>query len=113
MHCCGNVKDLLPLIIDMGITGIQPLQPNCNNIYELKKEYEGKITFFGNIDIAGVLSFGKPKDVIEDTKKHIDHLAHGGGYVVASSHSIIDTVPFENYIAMIQTAQTYTDYKKF
>lgn len=109
MHCCGNLKDLLPIIIDMGITGIQPVQPNCNDIYSLNEEYGGKITFIGNMDLAGVLGFGTPKEVVEDTKKHIDRLGPNGGYVVCSSHSITDSVPFENYVAMIKTAQTHTD----
>ena len=61
-------------------------------------------------DLAGVLSFGTPTEVVEDTKEHIDRLAPGGSYVVCSSHSITDPVPSENYIAMIETAQTYGKY---
>jgi uroporphyrinogen decarboxylase len=110
MHCCGNVEELLPIIIDMGIVGIHPIQPNCNDIYKLKEKFGNKITFFGNMDIAGVLAFGTPEEVIEDTKTHINKLAPGGGYVVASSHSIIDRIPYENYIAMIKTAQSCTNY---
>ena len=98
------------MISDMRDTGIHPVQPNCNDIYALNDEYGGKMTFFGNIDLAGVLCFGTPKEVIEDTKNHIDRLAPGGGYVVCSSHSITNGVPFENYMAMIKTAQTYTNY---
>lgn len=110
MHCCGNVKDLIPIIIDMGIIAIQALQPNCNDIYALKDEYRGKMAFIGNMDLAGILSFGTPAEVVEDTKRHIDRLAPGGGYVVGSSHSITDDVPPENYIAMIETAQSYGKY---
>lgn len=110
MHCCGNVRDLIPIIIDLGITAIHPVQPNCNDIYALKDEYRGKMAFWGNMDLAGVLSFGTPTEVVEDTKEHIGRLAPGGGYVVCSSHSITDAVPPENYIAMIETAQSYGKY---
>lgn len=110
MHCCGNIADLIPIIIDLGITAIHPVQPNCNDIYALKDEYRGKMAFIGNMDLAGVLSFGTLAEVVEDTKRHIDRLAPGGGYVVGSSHSITDDVPSENYIAMIETAQTYGKY---
>lgn len=110
MHCCANLTDVIPMIIDMGIKAIHPIQPNCNDIYALKKEYGDKMSFVGNMDLAGVLSFGTPEEVVEDTKKHIDKLAPGGGYVVASSHSITDDVPPENYLAMIETAQTYGSY---
>jgi len=110
MHCCANITDLIPIAIDLGIKAIHPLQPNCNDIYALKEKYGDKICFVGNIDLAGVLSFGTPEEVMEDTRKHIDKLAPGGGYVVASSHSITDDVPPQNYIAMIETAQTYGKY---
>ncbi len=110
MHCCANIRDLIPIAIDLGIKAIHPVQPNCNDIYALKKEYGDKMCFVGNMDLAGVLSFGTPDEVIEDTKEHIDRLAPGGGYVVASSHSITDDVPPENYLAMIETAQTYGRY---
>ena len=110
MHCCANITDLIPIAIDLGIKAIHPLQPNCNDIYALKEKYGHKMSFVGNIDLAGVLSFGTPEEVMEDTRKHIDKLAPGGGYVVASSHSITDDVPPQNYIAMIETAQTYGKY---
>ncbi len=110
MHCCANIGDLIPLAIDLGIKAIHPVQPNCNDIYALKEEYGNKMCFVGNIDLAGVLSFGTPDEVIEDIKKHIDKLASGGGYVVASSHSITNDVPPENYLAMIEAAQTYGRY---
>ncbi len=107
MHCCGNVKDLIPYAIELGITALQPIQPNCNDIVALRKKYDGKMTFVGNLDLAGVLSFGSPEEVKTQTKKLIDEVGAGGGYVVCSSHSITNDVPVANYMAMIETAQTY------
>jgi len=110
MHCCANVTDLLPIAAELGITAIHPVQPNCNDIVALKKRYQGEMAFVGNMDLAGVLSFGTPRQVMEDTRKHIEELAEGGGYVVASSHSITDDVPPENYLAMIEACQRYGTY---
>ena len=61
----------------------------------------------GNIDIAGVLAFGTPDDVRADVRMHIDRLAVNGGYVVHSSHSIVDAVPHENLLAMVDEAKSY------
>jgi uroporphyrinogen decarboxylase len=106
-HCCGNVKALVPLAIEMGISALHPLQPNCNDIYAYKKRFGGDLCLMGNMDLAGVLSRGTPDEVRRDTEEHIERLAPGGGYIVASSHSIIDDVPPENYRAMIETAWEY------
>ena len=66
--------------------------------------------FMGNIDLAGLLVYGTPQEVREDTKRHIEKLASGGGYIVGSSHSITDDVPPENYRAMIEATWEYGRY---
>jgi uroporphyrinogen decarboxylase len=103
-HCCGNLRSVIPLAIELGISAVHPIQPTCNNIYDYKKQYGRDMSFMGNIDLAGVLTRGTPGQVREDTREHIAALSTGGGYVVASSHSITDDVPPENYKAMIETA---------
>ncbi|MFZ2636484.1 MAG: uroporphyrinogen decarboxylase family protein [Rectinemataceae bacterium] len=106
-HCCGNVRSFIPMIVEMGGCGIHPVQPNCNDIYAYKREFGKDICFIGNMDIAGVLARGTPEEVTADTKKHIDGLARGGGYVVCSSHSIIDAIPPRNYQAMRESVIAY------
>ncbi len=107
MHCCGNVKNLIPYALELGITALHPLQPNCNDIFALKKAHTGTMAFFGNLDLAGVLTNGSPAEVEKETRQLIEILAPGGGYVVGSSHSITDSVPPDNYYAMIETTQRY------
>jgi uroporphyrinogen decarboxylase len=106
-HCCGKLDQVIPILIEQGIDAVNPVQPNCNNIYELKKQFGQDISFVGNIDIGGVLTFGTPKEVIEDTRQHIENLSYNGGYIAASSHSIIDSIPKENYFAMIEATIKY------
>lgn len=107
VHTCGNGTDLLPLADELGITAIEPLQPTCNDIYQIKKDYGDRFCILGNIDIAGVLAFGTPEEVREDVRVHIDRLAGNGGYVVHSSHSIVDAIPRANFRAMVDEAKTY------
>ena len=107
MHCCGNLTDVIPLALDLGVSAMHPVQPNCNDIYALRKQYDRRMAFIGNADLAGVLRFGTPQEVASDTREHIERLSPGGGYVVASSHSITDDIPPENYIALVEAAQHY------
>jgi len=106
-HCCGNLEKIMPMAIQLGFKAINPIQPTCNDIYQLKKQYGEKICLIGNMDIAGCLAFGTVDEVVKDTREHIDRLSGNGGYVVASSHTITEMVRPENYVAMIETAQTY------
>jgi uroporphyrinogen decarboxylase len=109
-HCCGVQAPILPYMIEWGVNAVHPLQPVANDIYAVKAKYGTKLTLVGNIDVAGLLSYGTPAEVRESVREHIERLADGS-YVVCSSHSIIDSVPPENYIAMVKAAQEFGSYK--
>lgn len=103
-HCCGNLEKILPMAIQMRFKAINPIQPTCNDIYRIKKQYGDEICLIGNMDINACLAYGTVDDVVKDTQEHIDRLSANGGYVVGSSHSITEAVRPENYVAMIETA---------
>jgi uroporphyrinogen decarboxylase len=94
----------MPRLVEWGIHLVSPVQPKCNDIYALKRQYGDRIAFRGNMNIEGVLAFGTPAQVRADTREHIERLAGDGGYVVGSSHSIVDAIPPANYFAMIEAA---------
>jgi len=109
-HCCGDQSALLPHFIQWGVDGVHPLQANANNIYQVFEKYGDRLTLFGNMDVMTVLSYGTPDEVSSDTIEHIQKLSKYGGYVVSSSHSIVDSVPPENFLAMIEAVHTYGVY---
>ena len=109
-HCCGKLEPILPYLVDWGVSAVHPIQPGANDIYAIHDEYGDRLALVGNIDVAGALSHGTPEEVRRDTKEHIERLAGDGGYVVCSSHSIIDSVPPENYRAMVRAAQEFGVY---
>ncbi|MFZ2655009.1 MAG: uroporphyrinogen decarboxylase family protein [Victivallales bacterium] len=101
-HCCGPMADVLPYFKKWEVDAIHPMQTNVNDIYQIHRDYPG-FALVGNIDI-NLLSFGKKEEVVSDTKTHIDRLSDDNSYVVCSSHSIIDSVIPENFLAMVETA---------
>jgi uroporphyrinogen decarboxylase len=107
MHCCGNLTDVIPLALRLGVHALHPFQPSANDIFAVKEKYGDRLTLVGNMDIAGVLAFGTPDEVIVDTREHIERLGTDGRYVCGSSHSIIDAVPPENFLAMVDACHTY------
>lgn len=109
-HCCGNQSLVLPYLARWGVEAVHPIQPVANDIYAVHAEYGDRLTLVGNIDVATVLTFGTPEQVAESTREHIAKLSGDAGYVVASSHSIIDSVPPENYLAMVRAAHEYGVY---
>ncbi len=101
-HCCGQQAPILPYLADWGVEAVHPIQPVANDIYAMKAEWGDRLTLVGNIDVAGCLSHGTPEQVRQSVRQHLERLGRDGGYVVCSSHSIIDSVPPENYLALCQ-----------
>jgi len=109
-HCCGAQAPILPYLADWGVQAVHPIQPEANDIYQVHAEYGDRLTLVGNIDVAGALSFGTAEEVRQETRQHIERLASRGGYVVCSSHSIIDSVIPENYLAMVEATREFGVY---
>jgi uroporphyrinogen decarboxylase len=105
-HCCGSQKEVLPYFDRWGVHAVHPLQPDMNDIYAVREQYP-RLALVGNIGVQEPLSFGTPEDVVADTLDHLERLGPLGGYVMASSHSIIDSIPPENYHAMVETTWQY------
>lgn len=110
-HTDGNINAILEMIINTGIDGIHPLDPEAGmNIKEVKEKFGDRVCVIGNIDTGKVLSESSP-DVVEETvKKTILEVAPGGGYMIASANSIHSKVKPENYIAMLKAARKYGNY---
>ena len=115
-HSDGDLRELLPLLVELGFSAIHPVEPAANDIYEIKQEYGDRICIMGNIDVAGVLAYGSSQDVERDVEEHIKRLAPGGGYVCGSSTHCFYGLPVENCFAMINALHRHgkvrQDHKK-
>jgi 5-methyltetrahydrofolate--homocysteine methyltransferase len=76
-----------------------------------KKKWGSLACLAGNIDIEFPLAHGTPEQVEADVKAHMDVLKPGGGYVCGSSHSIVNYIPHENFIAMLNAIHKYGAYE--
>jgi uroporphyrinogen decarboxylase len=109
-HSDGKLTPLVPLLIDAGFDGIHPIQPQCMDIGQIKKEFGEHACILGNIDCSFLLVFGSPEEVKENVRQTIAQAAPGGGYIISSSNSIHPGVKPENYISMVEAARKYGKY---
>lgn len=110
LHSCGYITDLLPKLKEIGFDAINPLEPTAgNDIFALKKQFGNKITFIGNVS-PQELATGTPEQIAAYTRRLLREMAPGGGYILASGHSINPFVKKENYLAMLEMANKYGSY---
>jgi len=109
-HSDGNLTPLIPSLIEAGVDGIHPIQPQNMDIAETKKQFGDKVCLVGNIDCSYLLVFEGPEEVRQNVKETIEAAAPGGGYIISSSNSIHPGVKPENYIAMVKAARDFGAY---
>jgi len=80
------------------------------NLVELKRRYGRNLVFCGALDTQRVLPYGTSEQVRQEVRRVIDLLGPGGGYLLASVHTIMDEVPPENILAMVDAAVEYGRY---
>ncbi|MCL5071542.1 MAG: hypothetical protein M1308_11700 [Actinobacteria bacterium] len=109
-HSDGKVDDLVEDLIDMGVNCLNPMDPSGVDYRDYKKRYGNRLCLSGNVDIEFPLANGTPDDVDKDVKEHMKVLKPGYGYVATCSHSIVNYIPHENFIAYINAIHEYGVY---
>jgi uroporphyrinogen decarboxylase len=104
-HSDGYILDIIPDLIDMGVSVIN-CQSNCMGNEEIGKRFNGQICFRTDIDRQMVMTFGEPADV----KKHISEVFHflgsKKGGVIACGEIGRDT-PLDNIKAMYEAFNNF------
>ncbi len=112
-HTDGDVFDLIDDFIEIGVDILNPIQTSAgkmSNLEELKKKFDKRIIFCGAIDTQNVLPSGTPDQVKQEVKRVINILGTGGGYMVATVHTVMNEVPPENVLAMVDAVEEYGHY---
>ena len=112
IHTCGSSSWVYEDFIEIGIKGVDTLQPEAVNMSPayLTEHFGGRLNFRGCISTAGPLAYGTPDDVWQNCKETLEIMMPHRGYHFAPTHEIQDNTPTENAIAMYQAAHTLGRY---
>ena len=112
MHTCGSSSWVYEDFIDIGISGVDTLQPEAEKMSPayLAEHFGGRLNFRGCISTAGPLAYGTVEDVWKTCRETLEIMMKCRGYHFAPTHQIQDNSPVENVIAMYQAAHTLGRY---
>ncbi|MCZ7665257.1 MAG: hypothetical protein M5U22_21055 [Thermoleophilia bacterium] len=102
-HSDGAMWPFMEDIVEIGFDGYNPIQPQCMDIGEAKRNLGGRISLIGNIDCRDLLCFSEEEEVERVVRATLEIAAPGGGFVLASSNSLHPGIRSENYLAMVRT----------
>jgi len=105
LHSCGKIEELFKDFIEIGLDGIESLQPQHNDLISLKKKYGEKIAFLGTIDDTEMLKYSTPSEVKKSVSKSIKDLGPAG-YIPGATNFLLDQ-PVQNIFAMLEAIREY------
>jgi uroporphyrinogen decarboxylase len=103
-HTDGDVFNLIDDFVEIGVDILNPIQTSAgkmSNLDAIKERWGDQLTFCGAVDTHHYLPFGTPEEVRQEVQRVLKIMAPGGGYMLSSVHTIMDEVPPENIMAMV------------
>lgn len=114
LHSDGDIAEILPDLVEIGLTTLNPVQPEVIDHAWLQRAFgqapvgEGGLTFYGGISTQTVLPHGTPSQVTEAVAACVRTLAPtGSGLVLAPSHRLTADIPLANVDALLAASTSF------
>jgi uroporphyrinogen decarboxylase len=102
LHSDGDIAEILPDLVEIGLTTLNPVQPEVLDHSWLKHTFGDRLAFYGGVSTQTVLPHGTPPEVNSAVKSCVETLATDGtGLLLAPSHRLTADVPMENVDALL------------
>ena len=100
-HTDGNVEAIIPELIEIGITILNPVQPECMDVGQLKKKYGDKLVFDGTVGTQSTMPFGDADEVRRVIRERKKIIGADGALIISPTHTLEPEVPIENVEAFL------------
>jgi uroporphyrinogen decarboxylase len=102
LHSDGDIWPILPDLVEIGLTCLNPVQPEVLEHSRLHREFGKQLSFYGGISTQAVLPKVSPAEVRAATAACIRDLAPDGtGLILGPSHRMQSDIPPANVAAML------------
>jgi uroporphyrinogen decarboxylase len=105
-HSDGNCWEVIPDLIEIGVTVLNPVQPECLDVAAVKQRFGDRLAFWGGVGTQTTMPFASAAEVYRTVQQTIDVLGPTG-YVPCPTHVLEPEVPWENILAYLRAVEEY------
>lgn len=103
LHSCGDVNPFVADYIDAGIDMLNPLEVKAGmDPVALKARFGSELAFHGGLN---AVLYTEPEALWDEMRRVIPAMKAQGGYVIASDHSVPDSVSLEEFRQFVALAK--------
>jgi len=110
-HSDGYYVPVIEDLIDIGVSCLVTVQPEANDIYEIKRRFGDRVSIDGTIGLQSELRNGTVDDVRAKVKRQCEGLMPGGGWLASPGNGVTADIPFENLDAMFRALDEFGNYQ--
>jgi len=102
MHSDGNIAAILEDLVEIGLTTLNPVQPEVLDHAWLRRTFGDRLSYYGGVSTQTVLPHGSREEVRAAVLACANTLAPDGtGLLIAPSHRMMTDIPMENVDALL------------
>jgi uroporphyrinogen decarboxylase len=109
-HSDGDCRAIVPELIEIGVTVLNPVQPECMDPAAMKKEYGDRLAFWGTVGTQSTMPRSTPEEVRAIVRERIETVGQGGGLLISPTHTLEPDVSWENLVAFVEAVQEFGRY---
>ena len=108
LHCCGDIEELLPRLIDLGLDVLHPIQKFAMDEMHIARQFGGQIAFWAGFDVQQTIPFGTVGEVRAEVR-HLFDTYHRpeGKFLFTLGNGITGDTPIPSLEALFEEAFAY------
>ncbi len=102
LHSDGDIAAILPDLVEIGMTVLNPVQPEVLDHAWLQRTFGSHLAYYGGVSTQTVLPHGTLAEVRAAVDECVQTLAPDGtGLLLGPSHRLMTDIPLENVDALL------------
>ena len=108
LHCCGDIEELLPRLIDLGLDVLHPIQKFAMDETRIAHRFGDQITVWAGFDVQQAIPFGTVDEVRAEVRHLFDTYHRPDGRLLFTmGNGVTGDTPVTSLEALFEEAYAY------
>lgn len=108
LHSCGKMYSLMNDLIEIGVDGKHSYEDKISPVENIYQQYSDQIAILGGVDVH-LLSTGSEDQIRSRTRDILNVCAANGRYVLGTGNSVVNYIPINNYLVMLDEGRRWNE----
>jgi uroporphyrinogen decarboxylase len=106
-HSDGHIEPILDDLVELGISAVNPLQPEHMDALRIRRRYGSRLALWGTVGRQTTFAFGTADDIEREVRTRIETLGRVG-LILCPAYDVDEPdVPWSNVAAFLEAGRTW------